>query len=196
MIGCRSKVGCCGALCVMNTNDIKSELSYAYLHAVASAARASCNIATRIEDNNGIDANITVFGPFQSDANRHEVDIKIQLKATSQTLVETSDHLSFSLRGVAQYNRLRAVGTNPVKIVVLLTMPTDHNDWVRITPDELMLKKCARWVSLRGAPETENNDSVTIYIPKIQIFNPASLREMAEQIATGESLMYAGNEHG
>ena len=36
--------------------NIESELSYAYLHAVASKAGMACNAGSRHEDNNGIDA--------------------------------------------------------------------------------------------------------------------------------------------
>lgn len=44
--------------------NIESELSYAYLHAVASYASMACNVGNRHEDNNGIDATLTAWGFF------------------------------------------------------------------------------------------------------------------------------------
>lgn len=38
------------------TNDIEAELSYAYLHAVASKAAVCCKAGNRHDDNAGIDA--------------------------------------------------------------------------------------------------------------------------------------------
>lgn len=48
----------------LNSNDIESELSYAYLHAVAAHVWAGCQVASRSYDGNGIDAMITGWGPF------------------------------------------------------------------------------------------------------------------------------------
>ena len=65
----------------LSANNVESELSYAYLHAVASAAGAACSVTTRHEDNSGVDAKIVGWGPFPNGGYRHEVDLKVQLKA-------------------------------------------------------------------------------------------------------------------
>ena len=49
-------------------NDIEAELSYAFLHAVASQSQAICSVAPRLSDNRGIDAHLTSWGPFASGA--------------------------------------------------------------------------------------------------------------------------------
>lgn len=180
----------------MTPNDIISEISYAYLHAVASAARASCISATRIEDNNGIDANLVVYGPFEADPERHEVDVKIQLKATTQVLNESELYYSYPFSGIDQYNRLRSVGSNPFKILVLLQLPRAQDDWLNINADQLILRRCARWVSLRGAQDTANQSSVTVYVPKAQIFSPQALREISESVAGNTPPLYAGGQNG
>jgi hypothetical protein len=48
----------------LHDNDIKSELSYAYLHAVASRAGCECQVAGRHSDNQGIDAVVIGSGDF------------------------------------------------------------------------------------------------------------------------------------
>lgn len=174
----------------MTLNDVEAELSYAYLHAVASVARASCQIATRLEDNHGIDANLSVFGPFDADPSRNEVDVKVQLKATKQTLAATFSHFSYPFSGLQQYNRLRAVGSNPVKILILLQLPENDQNWLEISAEHLALKRCAYWLSLRGAPESQNQSSVSVYFPKNQIFSPVSLRSISECVAAGVAPLY------
>lgn len=42
----------------LSNNDIENELSYAYLHAVAARSGIGCSLATRHEDNRGIDARL------------------------------------------------------------------------------------------------------------------------------------------
>jgi len=63
-------------------NDIEAELSYAYLHAVAAHAGVACRPGDRHEDGRGIDAQLTAWGNWP-DSYRTEVNLKVQLKATS-----------------------------------------------------------------------------------------------------------------
>lgn len=64
----------------LSANQIESELSYAYLHAVAAIAGVACSVATRHEDNAGIDARLTGWGPFPAGSRRQEVDIAVQVQ--------------------------------------------------------------------------------------------------------------------
>jgi len=51
---------------LLSDNDIKSELSYAYLHAVASRAGMACEVAGRHSDGAGVDATIRAKERFDS----------------------------------------------------------------------------------------------------------------------------------
>ena len=73
--------------------NIESELSYAYLHAVASKAGMACSVGSRHEDNNGVDATLTAWGPFNNGGYLTEVDIKVQM-FTPQALTEIATRLS------------------------------------------------------------------------------------------------------
>ena len=68
----------------LTSQNVESELSYAYIHAIAASARAGCEVAGRHADNAGVDAKLTAWGPFPSGGYRQEVDLKIQLKASGQ----------------------------------------------------------------------------------------------------------------
>lgn len=135
----------------LSYNDIESELSYAYLHAVASKIGASCVISNRHEGNHGVDAKITAWGPFNNGGILEEIDIKIQLKATRLTPKITNNHFSYILKGINQYNDLRCEAKAVPRLLVVMFLPDSPDEWLKISSEELILRKCAYWVSLRGA---------------------------------------------
>lgn len=174
----------------LTTNDIESEISYAYLHAVASHIGAGCHSANRASDGNGIDAIITGWGPFENGGYLQEVDIKVQLKATIGAPVANNGYISYFLKGINRYNDLRTAALATPRILVVMFLPPQIEHWLNITEEELMLKKCAYWVSLRGASESENDKGQTIYIPQHQIFNGTSLKEIFAKRSRNENLIY------
>lgn len=60
------------------------------------------------------------------------------------------------------------------------------------TDEQLLLKRCAYWVSLRGAQESTNGSGQTIYLPRKQVFSPEGLNDLLARIARREELQYAG----
>lgn len=163
--------------------NIESELSYAYLHAVASKAGMACTVSGRHEDNNGVDAHLTAWGPFGAGGYLTEVDIKVQLKATIAVPVDDGVRLSYFMKGVQRYDDLRAATVDVARILVVLFLPKDAEKWLSHSKDELALRKCAFWQSLRGAPATTNDSGATVYLPKAQMFSPKSLLELAGQLS-------------
>lgn len=174
----------------LTTQNIESELSYAYLHAVASSASMGCKVGSRHDDNTGVDAHITAWGPFPNGGFRTEIDLKIQLKATIRTPVEKDNHFAYSLSGISQYNDLRKETVSTPRILVVLYLPNDQSEWIAHSEDALMLRKCAYWVSLRGAQASSNSTSQTVYIPKSQRFDAAGLTNLIATISRNEALLY------
>jgi len=171
----------------MQTNDIEAQLSYAYLHAVASAAGFVCRCATQLEDAEGIDAVITAY--FEPAINyRTQITINIQLKATIAVPANDGALLSYFLPGVRRYDKLRADHREPVRLMVVLFLPRDPKEWLSSTPDQLILRKAAYWVSLRHAPPTPNDTGCTVKIPVSQLFTPAELKALVQKLAAGTQL--------
>lgn len=87
----------------MTPQDIEAELSYAYLHAVASRAGVACQAVTRTHDNLGIDAMLCMAADFGEGAVLTEVALHIQLKATTKRPTRRHDgRLGYFLADVAQ----------------------------------------------------------------------------------------------
>ncbi|WP_201217358.1 DUF4365 domain-containing protein [Halochromatium roseum] len=51
--------------------------------------------------------------------------------------------------------------------------------------DELVLRRCAYWVSLTDLPDTENRESVTVSLPAHQRFDVVALCDLMDQSRRG-----------
>lgn len=169
--------------------DKESELSYAYLHAVASHAGMSCRNATRLEDNAGIDATLTAWGPFPG-ALRTEVDLKIQLKATIDVPADDGQSLSYFVHGRARYDDLRIGNPMVPRILVVLFLPEAQEQWLLHSAEQLVLRKCAYWVCLRGAPATTNSSAATVKLPRTQVFSRDNLLQLMQRLACDDVPRY------
>ncbi|MBL7739608.1 MAG: DUF4365 domain-containing protein [Chitinophagaceae bacterium] len=169
----------------LTDQNIESELSYAYLHAVASKAGVNCMPSNRHFDNNGTDALLeycdNIPGTYISD-----VTLRIQLKATTKPITESGGYLSYFMKEIEQYDKLRTEKGMPHRILVVLFIPNDPSSWLECTHDQLILKKAAYWVNLYGAEESDNKSGVTVYLPKANLLTPDSIINIAQSVAKGE----------
>jgi hypothetical protein len=67
----------------------------------------------------------------------------------------------------------------------VLRLPTAKDNWLTISPEALILRHCAYWVSLNNAIDVDTETSVTISIPQSQQFNVNSLQQLMEQSRNG-----------
>lgn len=176
----------------LTSANVESELSYAYLHAVASAAHVGCSYGTRHEDNTGVDAKLVGWGPFPNGGWREEVDLKIQLKATIKQPTVVDGCLSYYFSGVPQYDDLRKETVATPRILVVLFLPPERAKWIEHTKDALTLRNCAYWVSLRGAGESDNKTGQTVYIPQDQHFDPEGVVKLMSMLSRNEIPQYKG----
>ena len=150
----------------------------------------ACNAGSRHEDNNGIDAILTSWGPFNNGGYLTEVDIKVQLKATIAVPADDGVSLSYFLSGVNRYNDLRTATVNAARILVVLFLPPNAQEWLNHSADELALRKCAYWQSLRAAPATTNGSGATVFLPRTQVFNPQALTDLAARLSRLDFPLY------
>ena len=161
---------------LLTERDEEELLSIAYVHAVA--ARAGYVTAAYEKDLDGIDMRIQAGG-------EERPALEFQLKATTN-LREAGDdeRVSFPLP-LRNYNLLR-IATQTPRLLVVLDLPKDREQWMTVTEDELIIRHRAYWMNLRGWDETDNTVSVTVRIPKRNRLNVDSLRELMEQSRNGK----------
>ena len=133
----------------MDENMQKSRFSLAYIEAVASRAGQAVE-ETRVDFD-------SVDGAFVSDFGRRP-RVEFQAKATSKDVVN-GDKIHFPLSR-KNYDELRLDAINP-RILIVLLMPDCIEQWLSQSNDELCLRRCAYWMSLKGEPESSNAYSVT-----------------------------------
>ena len=162
----------------LTSQNVESELSYAYLHAIAAKAGMSCKFTDRHDDGHGVDAEINYRGITSHPYLTH-VQLNIQLKATTASTGADPDFASYFFNGILRYNKLRKNDSPIYKILAVLFLPSEPSAWLTCTTDELILKKSAYWTCLYGADESKNDSGQTIYLPKNQLLTPEELIRLA-----------------
>ncbi len=161
----------------MDINIRKEEFSYAYIYAVVSAAGYSCQIASRPMDIGGID--IIISGQ-EKEYSLYPPRLEIQVKSTSTSVIE-NEFIRYPLK-LKNYNELRKSKTLVPKILILILLPENPQEWVNHSEAELCLRKCGYWLSLKGKPQTRNVESVTVYLPRQQLFTVNAVKNLMEQV--------------
>lgn len=72
------------------------------------------------------------------------------------------------------------------RLLVVVVIPDKIGDWLYQTEEQLSMKKCGYWLSLRGMKETENENNVTVYIPRNQQFTVNQLENLMNMVGNGE----------
>ncbi|OKH44140.1 hypothetical protein NIES2101_28920 [Calothrix sp. HK-06] len=167
----------------MSLNTQKEDFSYAYIYAVASSMGYSLQAATRRLDDSGIDATITVPGKINSKCLPR---FDVQIKSTSRNILK-DESIKFRLTA-KNYDELRENDPFVPQLLIVVLIPEDVNNWLSQTEESLCLKRCAYWLSLRGRPPLDEQSTITIEIPRQNIFSPNALKTIMERIAAGENL--------
>jgi hypothetical protein len=177
---------------MLTEQDIEAELSYAYLHAVASRAGFGCSWTHRTLDSGGVDAQVYETGrPAEPQAGRLlRYALDVQLKATRTPPAEQEAHYSFSVPA-KQYNILRMREVRTPLVLVVLFLPENMEEWLSHSEEGLIARRCAYWVSLRGAePLPEEQGSRTVYVPRAQVLSVAGLTRLMERVSFAEAIDY------
>lgn len=176
---------------LLSTQNIEAELSYAYIHAVAAVAGMEGQVTGRHLDNAGVDATISAREQFAADSLLTDLSLHVQLKATKKQPTEDSrGRFSYFFAGIDRYDRLRLAQAMPPRVLVVLFLPAEGSDWLQWSAERLVLQRCAYWVSLLGAAESENDTGQTVYLPQAQVFSPAGLRALMTLISRQQRLQY------
>jgi hypothetical protein len=176
----------------MRPEDKQEQLSLAALHATCAKAGFGFKISGRIQDNWGWDAEADVYERLHAASTLWDFKMKFQLKATRQNLTLNKGRYSFPVE-VAHYNRLReAAGKDAPTYLVVFQMPAQETAWMRSTAKHMLLRRCLRWVSLRGAADAAGK-KVTVYLPEKHVLTPEALRKLARARSLEQWIEYDPN---
>ena len=159
---------------LLTIRDREEELSCVYAHAIA--AQAGYTTAVYDYDRDGVDLRIQAGGEMRP-------ALELQLKATINLRLAEDGHFRFRLKR-RNYDLLR-ISTQTPRLLVVLDLPNDEEQWMTITNEELILRHRAYWKNLRGYEETDNQGDITVAIPQDNLFDVRSLHDLMEQSRKG-----------
>jgi len=169
---------------MLSDNDIKEELSYAYVHAVAARAGFSCD--RPFKDRDSVDVTISGKGRLATDSVLISPKLDLQLKATACP-PPTGDRFAFRLP-MKNYNELREEEPHLPRLLVVFTMPEDAREWLNHAGDALLLRRCAYWHNLRGAPDSGNVTTQNVSLSRYNVFSPEALRSLLTQVSRRQEI--------
>jgi hypothetical protein len=160
----------------------QEDLSLAYLLAVVARSGMTFDPPKR---DFGIDGTISPIASRRGRLIPSGVKLDIQLKSSVNATVE-DQYVSYALE-VRAYEILRnddpRIGTP--RILVLFLLPNDEGEWLDQDEEPLIMRKCAYWISLKGHPPTTNQKSITIRIPRKNLFGVDKLRGIMDTLNRG-----------
>ena len=109
--------------------------------------------------------------------------LDVQMKTT---INENSDSevIHYPLKR-KNYDDLSIVDILSPRILVLVTLPRDIEEWFSLSREQLVLRRCAYWLSLRGWPPSDNDKTVTVTVPRLNLFTVDALCNMMQRINEG-----------
>jgi len=66
-------------------------------------------------------------------------------------------------------------------------LPADETQWLSLSEDELILRRCAYWLSLTGRRATTNRRSIRLRIPRSNTFTVESLPDILARSKVGRT---------
>lgn len=170
-----------------NEKPIKMEdMSEAYLRALC--AYNGYSIVKVEHDNDGLDIGVRCKGKADPSSSLCSSEFEVQLKSTYAKITIQEDGSVKYVLDAQNYNWLVNSNRMIPLILVVFHMHNDESLWLEQTQDWLKITKCAYWISLKGRPETNNTNTVTIEIPATNVLNKESLREIMVKVSKQETL--------
>lgn len=165
-------------------NQRQEALSRAYVRAVAARCGLLCDFSR--EYDYGVDLSLCHIGRRGSRVGESGFRLDLQLKSTT-TVQVTADQIFYDLE-VRAYDDLRDPTLGNYRILVVMVLPADEAQWTSQSEDQLSIRRCAYWLSLRGFPQTTNLRTTRVAIPRGNVFTVEGVTGLMDRMRKGEVL--------
>ncbi|MBE9095685.1 DUF4365 domain-containing protein [Tychonema sp. LEGE 07203] len=161
----------------MELNQQKELFSKAYVRAVAAVAGFS--VSQPEVDDDSIDLKIVARG---GEGVVFSPELNLQLKCTSRDVLD-GQFIRYPVR-IKNYRDL-IVNSQVPRLLVVVLVPENLENWLQQSEDEMCIRYCAYWVSLRGLPERLNTANVTVELPRSNQFTVEALKSIVQRLSQG-----------
>ena len=152
----------------------QEQFSEAFILAIA--ALAGCGAAVPDPDVDSIDWTLSCRLP-----RRPKLDLQVK---STRLAAESGEHVLYPLKR-KNYDDLRLPDLLAPRMLVLVVVPEDPAAWLHCSPEQVVMRRCAYWLSLAGAPPTANEWTVTVQVPRANLFTVESLSRLMHAINEG-----------
>lgn len=163
----------------MTIDDQKQQFSFAYARAVAAVARVAVDQPSLDDDSIDLSFRQKSVGGIV-----RLPQIDAQVKCTESAGIH-ANHIAYPLK-LKNYEELRPINVSVPRILIVVTVPDDLANWLNHSEQELAMRECGYWVSLRGMPATTNGTNVTVHLPRANQFTVAQLAAMMQRLGNGQ----------
>jgi hypothetical protein len=148
----------------------------------AVAARCGMSFSTPNPDY-GTDLTLNEIEPRGRQRYESGFKVDVQAKSTTQARVGPT-HVLFDLE-VRAYEHLRDPRAWNPRILVVLVLPEEEAEWTSQTEAELVLRRCAYWLSLKDRAPARRRKTVRVRVPRANVFSAEALRALVAGFKRG-----------
>ncbi|MFN6536439.1 MAG: DUF4365 domain-containing protein [Nostoc sp. EkiNYC01] len=165
----------------MHITQRQEQFSNAYISAVAAVAGYS--LYKPGVDDDSIDLGIAAKGSIGGTI--HSPRLELQIKAPFKRNVVGATSMSYPLKK-KNYDDLRYTNVYVPRILVVVVLADDISNWLYQCEEQLVIKHCAYWTSLRGEKELPiAQQSKSVHLSRDKIFNAETLKNLMDIISNG-----------
>jgi hypothetical protein len=170
---------------VLTIPHCKESLSRAYVTAVVGRSRNS--LLWGREFDYGVDGSVRVLRKYGTRILEIGQGFDFQSKTTTDWTMD-GQYIVYDLEAKTFNDLAFRAGTGAFPfLLILLCLPKDENGWLDVSSDKFILQKCAFWAKLDGTI-TSNGATKRIRIPVANVFTPAAVETILNDIVTGAML--------
>jgi hypothetical protein len=160
----------------------KESLSRAYVTAVVGRARHSISWCRDFDY--GVDGTVFELASRGNRIRETGLGFDFQSKTTVDWSLDGAD-VVYDLEADAYNNLVERGGTTAFPfLLILLCLPRDDSQWLDVTPGQLVMQKCAYWCKVNGTL-TPNSATTRVRIPSANVFSPAAVGNLLNDIKAG-----------
>ena len=110
----------------------------------------------------------------------YESGFALDIQARSSTIANfVDDAVRYDLDSHT-FEMLRDPVEGPMRLLVVLVLPNDEREWLRLTEEELLLRRAVYWYNLRGAAATKNRRSIRVFISTVAVVHTPGLHDFTK----------------
>lgn len=109
-------------------------------------------------------------------------ELKLQFKATTEKrIINEPDTIKYDLDAVTFNTLIERKDNGRPLVLILFILPTDKSEWINITDNELITRKCAYWYFPNSSEyKTVNTSKKRIEISKENVITNETLNQLFE----------------